>query len=174
MNVAAIVQNAHQDIVASNELGRALYSPHYDTDGRPNIARFIFLDSRAQQYYVDWLLARRTIAAMLRREAGRNPLDAELTALIGELSTRSAVFREDWARHDVRVHRTGPKQIHHPDVGVIDITYDVFEMPGEPGLSIVTYSVEPNTPSADRLALLASLNASGTAAADADGAELPS
>jgi transcriptional regulator with XRE-family HTH domain len=38
MNVAAIVQNGRQDIVASNELGRAMYSPHYDTDGQPNIA----------------------------------------------------------------------------------------------------------------------------------------
>jgi hypothetical protein len=53
MNVAAIVQNTDQDIVASNPLGRALYSPRYDIDGQPNVARFVFLDSRAQRYYVD-------------------------------------------------------------------------------------------------------------------------
>jgi hypothetical protein len=32
----------------------------------------------------------------------------------------------------------------------------VFEMPGEPGLSIATYSAEEGTPSAEKLALLAS------------------
>ncbi|MBT2555472.1 helix-turn-helix domain-containing protein [Arthrobacter sp. ISL-5] len=42
-------------------------------------------------------------AAILRLEAGRNPLNEELTALIGELSTISPYFREDWARRDVGV-----------------------------------------------------------------------
>ena len=47
--VPAIVYNPEHDIVASNVAGRALYYPHFDTDGRPNIARFVFLDRRAQE-----------------------------------------------------------------------------------------------------------------------------
>jgi hypothetical protein len=95
-------------------------------------------------------------AAMLRLEAGRDPLNAGLTALIGELSTRSPQFRQDWADRDVHEHRTGRKIYRHPEVGEIDITFDVFELPGEPGLSICTYSVEEGTDSAGRFALLAS------------------
>jgi transcriptional regulator with XRE-family HTH domain len=156
MTVPAIVHNSNQDLVAANLMGRALYAPHFDTDGTPNIARFIFLDSRARDYYVDWPKARRTAAAIMRLEAGRDPLNKELTALIGELSTRSPQFREDWAGHDVHEHRTGVKPFRHPEVGRITVAFDVFAMPGETGLQIVTYSPPPNTDSAEKFALLAS------------------
>lgn len=95
-------------------------------------------------------------AAMLRLEAGRDPLNSQLTALIGELSTRSPQFRRDWAGHDVHSHRTGQKVFRHPEVGQIEVTFDVFAMPDETGLSIVAYSVEAASESADRFALLAS------------------
>ncbi len=156
MAVPAVVTNAQQDMIAANDLGRALYAPHFDTPGQPNMARFIFLDSRAPAFYDDWPLARRLNAAMLRLEVGRDPLNEKLTALVGELSTRSPHFREEWARQDVHEHRTGQKVFNHPGVGAILLTFDAFDLPGEPGLSIVTYSAEPDTADADRLALLAS------------------
>lgn len=159
MEAAAVVQNTRQDAVAANELGRVLYSPVFDTDGEPNLARFIFLDPRAQDYYLDWPLARRTASAMLRLEAGRNPLDEDLTQLIGELSTRSARFRQDWAAHHVHAHQTGTKSFRHPEVGVVEVDFDVFEMPGAPGLSIITYGVEPGTASAEAWSLLSSMAA---------------
>lgn len=158
MTVPAIVYNVQQDLVAANLMGRALYAPHFEA-AKPKIARFIFLDPRAKDYYVDWPLARRMTTAMLRLEAGRDPLNGKLTALIGELSTLSAQFREDWAAQDVHEHRTGQKAFRHPAVGQVEVTFDVFEMPGEPGLSIVTYSVEEHSESADKFALLASLAA---------------
>jgi len=151
----AVVYNARHDLVASNLLGRALFSPHFDSD-RPNVARFIFLDSRAQDYYADWPLACSLTAAMLRYEAGRDPLNGEITELIGELATRSPQFRKDWADQDVHEHRTGRKVYVHPEVGAMDLTYDVFEMPGEPGLSISTYTPDEGSESADKLILLAS------------------
>lgn len=167
MAVPAIVHNANQDLIAANLMGRALYAPHFDTEGTPNIARFIFLDPRARDFYVDWGLARRTVAAIMRLEAGRDPLNAELTALIGELSTRSPQFRKDWAGHDVHEHRTGVKSFHHPEVGRIEVAFDVFDMPGEAGLHIVTYSPPPDTDSADKFALLASWAATREAEAPA-------
>lgn len=155
MTFPAVVYNAQQDLIASNLLGRALFAPHFDAD-RPNLARFVFLDSRAHDYYADWPLACSLIAAMLRYQAGRDPLNADLTALIGELATRSARFRQDWADQDVHEHRTGSKVYRHPEVGELELNYDVFELPGEPGLSIGTYTATPGSPSADKLALLAS------------------
>lgn len=155
MTVPAAVFNAQQDLIAANLMGRALFAPRFEAE-KPNLARFIFLDSRARDFYADWPLARSMIAAMLRLEAGRDPLNTDLTALIGELSTLSPQFRADWAEQDVHEHRTGQKVYRHPEAGEIDVTFDVFELPGEPGLSICTYSVEEGSPSADRLALLAS------------------
>jgi hypothetical protein len=63
---------------------------------------------------------------MLRTEAGRNPYDRGLSDLIGELSTRSETFRNRWATHNVRLHRAGAKQFHHPVVGDLRLTYEVM------------------------------------------------
>lgn len=155
MTIPAIAYTARQDLVATNLLGRAMFTWLLEAE-RPNMARFIFLDSRAREFYGDWPLACRLTAAMLRYEAGRNPLDDELTALIGELSTRSPQFRSDWADRDVHEHRTGTKTYRHPEVGEVGLSYDVWEQPGHPGLSIVTFAPEPGSPSAERIALLAS------------------
>jgi hypothetical protein len=72
MLVPAVVVNARQDLIASNLMGRSLFAPHFATD-LPNLARFIFLDSRARDFYADWELACSLTAAMLRFETGRNP-----------------------------------------------------------------------------------------------------
>jgi MmyB-like transcription regulator ligand binding domain len=62
----------------------------------------------------------------------------------------------------VHEHRTGQKVYRHPAVGEIEITFDVFELPGETGLFICTYSVEEGSESADKFALLASWAATRT------------
>ena len=67
---------------------------------------------------------------------------------------RSPQFRKDWAEQDVHEHRTGRKIYRHPELGELEITYDVFEMPGEPGLSIATYTAEEGTETADKFTLL--------------------
>ncbi|MDN5972382.1 helix-turn-helix transcriptional regulator [Bifidobacterium crudilactis] len=160
MAVPAIVHNACQDLIAANLMGRALYSPMFNDDGIGNIARFIFLDSRSRSFFVDWNTACETEAAILRLETGRDPLNRDLTALIGELSVGSQRFREDWAKQDVHEHRTGVKSFRHPEVGLIEVAFDVFEMPNEAGLQIVTYSAPPNTETAEKFALLESWEAS--------------
>jgi hypothetical protein len=85
----------------------------------------------------------------------QRPLNEELTALIGELSTRSPQFRRDWADQDVHEHRTGTKAYRHPAVGDLELSFENLEMPGEPGLHIVTFNGEESSPSADKLILLA-------------------
>jgi transcriptional regulator with XRE-family HTH domain len=121
----AWVCNGRGDIVATNLLGRALNSPLFDDEVvRPvNLARFRFLNPRAGDFFRDWEATGRDTVAALRVEAGRNPYDKALTDLIGELSTRSEEFRPLWATHDVRLHRTGIKRLHHPIVGDLDLSY---------------------------------------------------
>jgi transcriptional regulator with XRE-family HTH domain len=155
MTIPAVGYNPSQDLIASNLLGKAMFAPHFEAE-QPNMARFIFLDSRARDFYGDWDLACSLTAAMLRYEAGRNPLSSELTALIGELSTRSPQFRQSWSERDVHEHRTGNKTIHHPEVGELNLTYDVLELPGEHGLAITTYTAGDSSSSIEKLALLAS------------------
>jgi hypothetical protein len=153
----AFVKNGRIDVVATNALFRALYSPVFDDPVRPaNLARFTFLDPRAREFYPDWNDAANGTVALLRTEAGRDPHDRDLSDLVGELATRSDEFRTRWAGHDVRLHQRGTKHFNHPVVGRIEVTFDSLELPADPGLTLTTYSAEPDTPSEDALKLLAS------------------
>lgn len=155
MTVPAVVQNERLDILAANALGRALYAPLFDGVNRPNFARFAFLDSRATDFYTNLDDARDLCVAVLRATAGRDPLDHKTTELVGELSTRSEDFRQRWAKHNVHRHLRGQKIINHPVAGLLDVTYNDFALPGDPHISITTYTAEPGTPSADNLTVLA-------------------
>ncbi|BEP15734.1 helix-turn-helix transcriptional regulator [Acidothermaceae bacterium B102] len=153
----AWVRNGRSDVLATNRLGRALYAPVVNSPVRPaNTARFIFLDPHADEFYRDWNGTANDIVSVLRAEAGRNPYDKGLTDLIGELSTRSEDFRTRWAKHNVLFHRTGRKALRHPVVGDLDLTYEAMELPSDPGLTLLVYTAEPASPTADALRLLAS------------------
>jgi transcriptional regulator with XRE-family HTH domain len=150
----AIIRNGYCDFVTANRLGRALYSPVF-AEPAPNSARFAFLNPAAKDFYLDWDKVTQELVAAMRGDAGRNPFDKRLTDLVGELSTRSETFRTLWAAHDVRYHRTGVKRLHHPVVGDLELTYEAFELPADPGLQLSTYTAEPASPSEDALKLLA-------------------
>jgi hypothetical protein len=153
----AVVRNERLDILATNPLGRALYAQLFDdTDHLPNHARYAFLDERSRDFWVDWKRAADDTVGILRVLAGRDPYDRALTALIGELSTRSEEFRTRWARHDVHLHRGGAKKINHPVVGRLDLMYDTLPIAQAPGLTMLVYTAEPSTPTSDAIAMLAS------------------
>ena len=155
-DVPVFVQNGRLDAVATNRLGAALFSEMFVLPQRPmNAARFTFLDPRAQTFYRDWEGNARQIVALLRAEAGRSPYDRILTDLVGELATRSDLFRTLWAAHDVRVHRTGTKNLHHPVVGDLDLTFEAMDLTSAPGLQLLAFSAAPGSPSHDGLQLLA-------------------
>ena len=155
--IPAIIRNGRLDIVAANQLGRAFYPLHFDSPYQPtNCARFAFLDSRAQTFYLDWEGVARDMVAVLHAEAGRDPYDRELTNLIGELSTRSETFRTQWAAHNVRLHDTGPKAVRHPLVGEVSFTFETMDLAADPGLTMFVYTTEPGSKSEQALNLLAS------------------
>ncbi|MGO9457854.1 MAG: helix-turn-helix domain-containing protein [Acidimicrobiales bacterium] len=155
--VPAYVRNGRLDILSTNGLGAALYAPVLeDPAGPPNMARFIFLNPRATEFFDSWEGIASDAVAILRAEAGRDPYDKRLSDLIGELSTRSEEFRVRWAAHNVKFHRTGAKRLHHPVVGDLDLAYEALELPGDSGQRILVYTAEPGSPSHNALALLAS------------------
>jgi hypothetical protein len=154
----AYVRNGRLDVLGANQLGRAVFAPMFET-AAPNVARFMFLDPAAREFYVDWDSLAGDTVALLRAEAGHDPYDRALSDLIGELSTRSATFRTRWAAHHVRHHRTGVKHLHHPVVGDLILTYESMELTADQGLRLNAYSAEPGSPSADALHLLASWTA---------------
>lgn len=156
----AYVRNTRLDVLASNSLGRAVFAPLFDSPAQPvNLARFIFLDPAAQDFYYDWANIAADNVALLRAAAGRNPHDKVLCELIGELSTRSDTFRTRWAAHNVRFHHSGTKNLHHPVVGDLTLTYEALELAGDSTLRLNAYTAEPGSPTQDALNLLASWTA---------------
>nr|AKR54049.1 XRE family transcriptional regulator [Nocardiopsis sp. CMB-M0232] len=155
----AFIRNSRLDFVAANRLGYALYAPLFAEGRTPpvNFARFTFLDPRGRAFFGnDWAKSVNTTVALLRTEAGRNPHDKGLTDLIGELATRSEEFRTAWAEHNVRLHHTGLKHVHHPVVGDVTLAFEAMHLPAHPSLTITAMSADPGSRDEDALKLLAS------------------
>lgn len=79
-----------------------------------------------------------------------------LSDLVGELSVHSDQFRHWWARHDVRAHSSVSKSFHHPIVGDLTVAFESLAVLVDSEQLLVTYTVEPNSPSAQALNLLGS------------------
>ncbi|MUL75387.1 helix-turn-helix domain-containing protein [Mycolicibacterium sp. CBMA 226] len=160
VGVPAWVSNDRLDILATNALSAELYRDAIDDAQEPaNLARFVFLDHRAREFFVDWNQQADNAVAILRSAAGRDPYDDRLTQLIGELSTRSAEFRVRWGAQIIRAHTSGPKTLNHPAVGQLDLTFDGLELAADPGLTLYAMTAEPNSTTAERLGLLGTLAA---------------
>lgn len=160
-DVPAFVQNGRLDMLAANTLARALYCDLYDgvavdRTGIPNHGRFLFLDPRAVDMYPQWNKAAGDAVTQLRSEAGRRSDDRELSALIGELSSRSPHFAALWATHNVRWHTTGSKQFHHRVAGDLELDYEAMELAADPGHVLITFTAPPGSSSEEALAFLGS------------------
>ncbi|MFD3584853.1 helix-turn-helix transcriptional regulator [Streptomyces sp. NPDC058683] len=163
LGVPAMVQGRRMDVLAANRLGYALIT---DFQARPhrerNAARFVFLDDDARSLYTDWERIAAECVATLRLYAGRHPDDPQLTELIGELSLHSDTFRRLWADHDVLAHTTGSKRLRHPLVGDLTLEYVVLAVEGDPDQTLIVYTPEPASPSAEAIGILASWTHSTT------------
>jgi transcriptional regulator with XRE-family HTH domain len=159
---AVFLRNHRLDVVASNDLGRAVHAPMFDSpttvNGRANFARYHFLDPTSHDFFIDWEPGAAATVALLRAAAGRQPEDRALRELIGELSTQSADFRTLWASHDIRTVHEGVKRLQHPTIGAIELTYRSAELTSRSrtALGLNFYTAEPGTIHEENLKLLAS------------------
>ena len=96
-----------------------------------------------RRFYRDWNKIAHDAVGSLRTEAARTPANTDLADLIDELATHSEEFALRWDAHDVEYYRSRRQHFHHPDVGDLDLDYDALEVPADPGLTIVAYTVAP-------------------------------
>ncbi|MFJ8626531.1 helix-turn-helix transcriptional regulator [Kitasatospora sp. NPDC093550] len=163
--VPAFVLGRRMDVLAWNALAGAVngFATRTDgsPDGSPNQARHAFLDPAAREYYRQWDAVAAETVSYLRRDAGLHPDDPALSALVGELSVRSEEFRRLWADHLVREKTHGVKLVRHPLVGDLDFGYETLGVNGSPDQLLVVYTAPAGSPTAQKLALLASWTAPG-------------
>jgi len=155
----AYVQGRALDVLASNEMARAL-SPIF-TPG-VNLVRAAFLDPEVRSLYRDWDRMTASTVAGLRAQAGNDIDDPRLTSLVGELALKSPEFATLWARHHVRPKGAGRSVLQHPVVGDLDLRYEKLTVgEGGAGQVIVIYHADPGSPSETNLALLSTTATDG-------------
>ncbi|WP_420894877.1 helix-turn-helix domain-containing protein [Streptomyces noursei] len=146
--VPAFVVGRRLDIIGWNGLGRAVFGdfPALPPERR-NLAWQVFLDPATRALYVSWEDKAEVTVSLLRQELARIPDDPALTARITELTVHSEEFRRFWARHDIRDKGFGVKQLDHPVVGPLTLTYETLLVAAEPGQTLVTHHAAPGSPS---------------------------
>jgi hypothetical protein len=117
----------------------------------------VFLDPAEKALHPDWDQATARLVARFRASAGGDADDPRFVQLTGELSLSSERFRRLWARHDVQSPEGAPTHLHHPQVGDLTLSREKLAVSGADGQLLVLYHAQPGTPSAEKLALLASL-----------------
>ncbi|OZF43107.1 helix-turn-helix domain-containing protein [Rhodococcus sp. 14-1411-2a] len=152
----ALIHDRRFTVLAANRMATAL-SPN-NSPG-VNLLRAVFLDADERELHRDWSRVTTDAVAGIRAVSATHLDDEVLTALVGELSIASAVFRQLWARHDVHLRTGGTSLLDHPEVGPLDLRHEKLTVAGTDGQTLVAYHAEPNTPSADALQLLGTLAA---------------
>jgi transcriptional regulator with XRE-family HTH domain len=159
-HLPAIVSNNRLDILAVNDLGRALYAQMLDIDSPVNSARFLFLNEHAARHlFPQWEHIATDTVSLLRIQAGRRPDDPALIALIGLLSTHSQAFRTRWAAHDVKTHRAGTKIFRHPLIGEVTLPFENLTVDATGDQVLTVFTPHPGSPEHDAIQLLASWHA---------------
>ncbi|MFI6462469.1 helix-turn-helix transcriptional regulator [Streptomyces sp. NPDC050528] len=159
----AFVLGPRMDVLAWNTLADALSGFSRMPPAVRNIPRHVFLDPASRELYPDWTAVAEQAVANLRVTSGRDGDDPELSALVGELSHQSEDFRRLWADHEVKECAYGVKRVRHPVAGLLTLPYETLAVPGELAQTIVVYTPEPGSETAERLALLGSWATTGPA-----------
>ncbi|MBE8516059.1 helix-turn-helix domain-containing protein [Amycolatopsis sp. H6(2020)] len=158
--VPAVLHGPRLEVVAINRMGKILID---DFDAMPpaerNMVRWMFLDPKARTVYPDWAEIAEQMVAILRVAAGKDARDPALTALVGELTTRSEEFARFWSDYRVFQHTHGTKSFHHDAVGTMTINYETLVPPTDPDLSLIIYTAPAGSPSEEKLKILASWEA---------------
>ncbi|MFK0041983.1 helix-turn-helix transcriptional regulator [Paenarthrobacter sp. NPDC090517] len=156
----AVVLGRRSEVLAWNPLGHRLVAGHLDFDApeapsaRPNMTRLLFLDDHTRELYTRWPEEAGRAVASLRLVAGKSADDQELASLVGELTLKSPDFAKLWARHPVENCMSGVKYLHHPEVGYLELNFEVLTPPDESGHRVLLYAADPGSAAAGALQLL--------------------
>nr|WP_221244244.1 helix-turn-helix transcriptional regulator [Cryobacterium roopkundense] len=160
-NVPGVVLGRRSEVLAWNSLGHLLLAGHLAFEAptrpldRPNLTRLLFLDAHTRDLYRSWPAEARLAVASLRFVAAQFADDPQLMRLVGELTLKSPEFAGLWAKHPVQRCVCGTKQFRHPEVGDVDLHFEVMHLPGDDGHRMMTYAPVPGSADAAALHLLA-------------------
>lgn len=165
VNVPALVLGRRMDILAWNSLSAALFTDYSRLPAKQrNHIWLTFLDPEVRGLYANWERVAQECVTYLRMDAGRYPDDPELARLVGELSLKDPDFRAWWSDHKVRSQRPGRKEFVHTIAGELSLEFQVLDLRGPTDQSLLVYTAQPHSPSAQALTFLAGWAATEIAA----------
>lgn len=152
----AVLLGRAYDVLALNALGRAVF-PHLSPG--TNLLVTLACDPSVRVFYCDWRGALENAAAGFRFLEGARPHDPRITEVLARARSESKEFDDVWRRSGVAGKRATTKSLQHPDVGVINLRMETFDVRSAPGQQLVVYRTTDDR-SAEGLRLLSSLAAS--------------
>ncbi|NHI17723.1 helix-turn-helix transcriptional regulator [Microbacterium excoecariae] len=165
----AFVLGPRMEVLAGNALAWALlhdFSAH--PVGDRNLLRWIMTDPSTRTLYVDWSVVATEMTGVLQLEASAHPHDAEIAALVGELSTSTPEFRKWWAEPNPQGRTSGTKRFRHPIAGELTIEWEAFVVPDDETQTLFIYTAR-DAASREALGLLGAWGVSGSPGADGAG-----
>ncbi|MDM4761601.1 helix-turn-helix transcriptional regulator [Galbitalea sp. SE-J8] len=151
-SIPAHVVDRYLTIIYVNRLAELL-SPGFRIGN--NLVELMFHPSVPRDAY--WRMTARRAVAYLRSSVDPHDDGPEITALLERLNDLDAEFAVLWARHETRGPAGHPSTFSHPAVGLVELRYQTFDLPGTGGQSLGMYIPAPGGPSAEKLQLLSLL-----------------
>lgn len=153
-HVPVLLLGRRSQVLARNSLLCAVL----DTSMEPgsSFARWLFLDPAARERITNWAEFAAAAVGALRYELGRHPDDRQLAALVTELRSQDSDIDQWWNDQRVTDRTSVSKRIAHPAAGALSFGIESVVGPHDPEQRLIIYTVEPESPTAKAMPLLAS------------------
>jgi transcriptional regulator with XRE-family HTH domain len=152
-DAGALVLDNTCRVLAWNPLAAALFEDFSALTGPDrNVIRRYFLHPDAYGMAQPHRFVTAAVS-YLRVATARYPDSAELRALVDELLAGSEDFARLWNSHELRIEHHNHQRIQDPQVGPIDLDFDVLTVPGQ-DQQLVIFTAEPDSRAYRTLQLL--------------------
>lgn len=115
----AYILDRSWNVLARNQALLDLFAGWPDCSSKPNLLRYIFLDTRARDLVVDWERRAQRVVGEFRADVGVHVDEPEVRALVAELQEQSPIFAQWWGRQMVTEREGGIREFNHPKQGLL-------------------------------------------------------
>ncbi|MBB2903253.1 transcriptional regulator with XRE-family HTH domain [Kineococcus radiotolerans] len=152
-HVPVLLLGRRSQVLARNALLTAVLGAQVEPGS--SFARWLFLDPDARVRIVNWADFAAAAVGALRYEVGRHPEDRRLAELVTELRRADADVAQWWEDQRVTFRTSLTKHVAHPSAGPLTFGIESVVGPHDPEQRLVVYTVEPDSPTARVLPVVA-------------------